>query len=170
MLENLGLQRNQFSGKLPNFSGLSQLQFAYLDNSNFDIIPFDFFNGLSNIRVPALDYNPLNATTGWFLPDEVGKLALLTNLSLISSNLVGPLPVYLGTLAYLTSLKLSLSGATPMSFNQSMLQILWLNDQSGGGMTGPIDVVASMGPMKWEAYMSRVPFPPKAIGADGIVQ
>ncbi|GAB4824618.1 hypothetical protein Ancab_007491 [Ancistrocladus abbreviatus] len=147
MLENLGLQRNQFSGKLPAFSGLSQLQFAYLDNNNFDTIPSDFFDGLSSIRVLALDYNPLNATTGWSLPDEVGKLALLTNLSLISSNLVGPLPDYLGTLACLTSLKLSynqLSGAIPTSFNQSMLQILWLNDQSGGGMTGPIDVVASM--------------------------
>ncbi|GAB4859838.1 hypothetical protein Ancab_011318 [Ancistrocladus abbreviatus] len=147
MLENLGLQKNQFSGQLPTFSGLSQLKFAYLDNNNFNTIPSDFFDGLSSIRVVALDYNPLNATTGWSLPDEVGKLVQLTNLSLISTNLVGPLPDYFGALASLTALKLSynrLSGVIPMSLNQSMLHILWLNDQSGGGMTGPIDVVASM--------------------------
>ncbi|GMH12185.1 hypothetical protein Nepgr_014026 [Nepenthes gracilis] len=147
MLSNLGLQKNKFSGKLPTFSGLSELQFAYLDYNNFDTIPWDFFDGLTNIRVLALDYNPLNATTGWSLPDELGKIVQLTNLSLINSNLVGPLPEFLSTLPSLTVLKLSynrLSGVIPKSLNESMIQILWLNDQAGGGMTGPIDVISSM--------------------------
>lgn len=147
MLYNLGLQRNQFSGKLPTFRGLSELQFAFLDYNDFDTIPIDFFDGLTSIRVLALDHNPFNASTGWSLPDGLQKSVQLTNLSLVQCNLVGQLPDYLGTLPSLSGLKLSnnrLSGVIPESFGQSLLQILWLNDQTGGGMTGSIDVIGSM--------------------------
>lgn len=152
-LYNLGLQRNQFHGSLPSFSGLSELEFAYLDFNNFDEIPSDFFDGLTSIRVLALDDNPLNSTTGWALPDEVGKLTQLVNFSLGNCNLLGPLPDYFGSFPSLTALKLSynrLSGVLPLSFKQSLLQILWLNDQAGEGMTGPIDVVAAM------AYLTQL--------------
>ncbi|OWM69038.1 receptor protein kinase TMK1-like [Punica granatum] len=147
MLSNIGLQRNGFYGALPSFSGLSELRFAYLDNNNFDTIPPGFFDGLSSLQVLALDYNPLNKTSGWSLPPELATSAELTNLSLINCNLVGPLPGYLGELPSLTVLKLSynrLSGEIPASFNQSMTQILWLNDQDGGGMSGTLDVIPSM--------------------------
>jgi hypothetical protein len=146
-LSNVGLQRNKFNGSLPTFSGLSELEFAYLDFNDFDSIPSDFFDGLSSIRVLALDYNPFNASTGWSLPDELAKSVQLTNLSLVSCNLAGPLPEFLGTFSSLSALKLSynrLSGEIPASFGQSLMQILWLNDQDGGGMAGSIDVVASM--------------------------
>lgn len=146
-LFNLGLQRNKFNGKLPTFSGLSELEFAYLDFNEFDSIPSDFFDELTSIRVLALDYNPLNATTGWSLPDELAKSVQLTNLSLVHSNLAGPVPEFLGTMPSLSNLKLSynrLSGEIPASFGQSLIQILWLNDQDPGGMSGPIDVISSM--------------------------
>ncbi|KAF3439463.1 hypothetical protein FNV43_RR17741 [Rhamnella rubrinervis] len=146
-LSNLGLQGNLFNGKLPTFSGLSELEFAYLDNNEFDTIPYDFFNGLSSIRVLALDRNSFNESTGWSLPDELQKLVLLTNLSLVQCNLAGPIPEFLGTLPSLTVLKLSynrLTGKIPASFGASLVQILWLNDQDGDGMSGPIDVIASM--------------------------
>lgn len=146
-MSNLGLQRNRFHGKLPTFSGLSELEYAYLDYNDFDEIPCDFFEGLTNVRVLELDYNPLNATTGWSLPHHVATLTQLVNFSLTNCNLVGPLPEYLGSLPSLSALRLSynkLSGVIPMSFNNSMLQILCLNDQEDGGMTGPIDVIATM--------------------------
>ncbi|KAL8129427.1 hypothetical protein V2J09_018582 [Rumex salicifolius] len=146
-LSNLGLQNNKLSGMLPSFSGLSELQYVYLDNNAFDSIPADFFDGLSNLEAMALDYNPLNATTGWSLPDTLASSAQLTNLSLMSVNLVGPMPDFLGGMASLSSLKLCLnrlSGRIPDSFNGSSLQILWLNGQDGGGMTGPIDVISTM--------------------------
>uniref|UniRef100_A0A803KR90 Protein kinase domain-containing protein n=2 Tax=Chenopodium quinoa TaxID=63459 RepID=A0A803KR90_CHEQI len=146
-MSNLGLQRNQFHGKLPTFNGLSDLEFAYLDFNNFDEIPSDFFEGLTSVRVLELDNNPLNATKGWSLPPNVAQLTNLVNFSLTNCNLVGPLPQFLGSLPSLSALRLSynkLSGVIPMSFNNSMLQILWLNDQEGGGMSGPIDVIASM--------------------------
>jgi hypothetical protein len=50
-------------------------------------------------------------------------------------------------LSSLSELRLSgnrISGEIPVSFGQSSIQFLWLNDQQGGGMTGSIDVIASM--------------------------
>ncbi|XP_022888459.1 receptor protein kinase TMK1-like [Olea europaea var. sylvestris] len=147
MLQNLGLQQNQFSGRLPSFSGLAELRYAYLDYNKFDSIPSDFFTGLVNLEVLALDDNPLNATTGWSLPMDLVDSTRLTNLTLMNCNLAGFLPEFLGNMTSLEVLKLSMNsvvGGIPESFRDSMLTILWLNGQSGGGMTGPIDIVVSM--------------------------
>ncbi|XP_077230690.1 receptor protein kinase TMK1-like [Tasmannia lanceolata] len=150
-LYNLGLQKNNFTGKLPSFSGLSKLQYAYLGHNQFDTIPSDFFVGLSNLQVLSLDYNPLNKTSGWSLPTELKNSPQLTNLSLISCNLVGPMPEFLGGMSSLTALKLSynrLSGVIPESYRRLDLQFLWLNNQIGTGLSGTIDIVASMVSMK----------------------
>ncbi|KAL1298835.1 hypothetical protein HN51_043128 [Arachis hypogaea] len=146
-LYNLGLQRNNLTGMLPSFSGLSKLEFAFLDYNAFEAIPSDFFNGLTSLRVLSLEENPLNGTTGWSFPLDLEKSVQLTNLSLVNCNLVGPLPDFLGTLPSLTNLRLSgnrLSGKIPETFAQSSIQVLWLNNQEGEGLTGPIDVVSSM--------------------------
>ncbi|XP_058109020.1 receptor protein kinase TMK1-like isoform X2 [Magnolia sinica] len=150
-LLNIGFQRNKFHGNLPTFSGLSQLQYAYLGNNQFETIPFDFFDGLDSLQVMSLDYSPLNKTTGWSLPLSLQKSAQLTNLSLIGCNLVGQLPDFLGQMGSLTALKLSynsLSGEIPSSYGSSELQILWLNNQQGSKLSGPIDVVTSMASIK----------------------
>ncbi|CAK8575723.1 unnamed protein product [Lathyrus sativus] len=146
-LQNLGLQRNNLSGMLPSLSGLSKLQYAYLDYNEFDGIPVDFFEGLDSLQVLSLEVNPLNATNGWLFPLGLKNSVQLVNLSLVSCNVVGPLPDFLGTLSSLSNLRLSgnrISGEIPGSFGQSSLQALWLNNQQGGGMTGSIDVIASM--------------------------
>ncbi|KAH6837173.1 hypothetical protein C2S53_019153 [Perilla frutescens var. hirtella] len=146
-LENVGLQRNKLNGKLPTFSGLSNLQFAYLDFNEFDTIPVDFFDGLSSVRVLALDENPFNKTSGWTLPSELAECSQLVNFSCSGCNIAGPVPDFFGKFPSLASLRLSynrLSGGIPSSFSDSMLQVLWLNDQDGGGMTGSIDVIGSM--------------------------
>ncbi|KAL6575725.1 hypothetical protein OROHE_000706 [Orobanche hederae] len=147
-LQNLGLQRNKFYGQLPTLSGLSDLQFAYLDFNNFDTIPFDFFRGLSNVRVLALDENPINKTSGWGIPSDLAECTQLVNFSCSASNVVGTVPGFFGNLPSLVSLELSynrLSGTIPSTFRDSMLRVLWLNDQEeGGGMTGTIDVIVSM--------------------------
>ncbi|XP_071705649.1 receptor-like kinase TMK3 [Rutidosis leptorrhynchoides] len=147
MLSNLGLQRNQFTGSLPSLSGLKELRWVYLDFNLFDEIPYDFFHGLDSLEVMALDSNPLNATTGWSIPVDLQNSVQLQNLTLISCNLVGPVPEFLGSMSSLGVLKLSMNriaGGIPLSFNESVIRILWLNGQSGSGMTGPIDVVATM--------------------------
>ncbi|RWW56939.1 hypothetical protein BHE74_00036301 [Ensete ventricosum] len=147
MLSNIGLQRNNFTGKLPSFNGLSSLQYAYLDFNQFDTIPSDFFVGLGNLQVLALDHNPLNQSTGWTLPSDLANSGQLMNLSLIKCNLVGPPPEFLGSMKSLTALLIShnkLTGGIPASYSGMPLQILWLNDQEGPGLTGSIDVIASM--------------------------
>ncbi|KAE8690570.1 ribosome bioproteinsis protein NSA2-like protein [Hibiscus syriacus] len=144
MPRNIGLQRNQLSGKLPSFSGLSNLQYAYLDYINFDSIPAHFFDGLDDLEVLALDHNNFNATTGWSFPKALQNSAQLTNLSCMSCNLMGSLPDFFGTMHSLTNLKLSgniLSDEIPRTFNGSSLQMFWLN---GDQFTGPIDVAATM--------------------------
>ncbi|GLT81956.1 hypothetical protein SLE2022_003780 [Rubroshorea leprosula] len=146
-LSNLGLQRNRFYGKLPTFSGLSELEFAFLNENEFDTIPSDFFDGLSSLRVLALDKNPLNATTGWSIPKELANSVQLVNISMMQCNLVGPIPDFLGKLPGIVALQLSynnLSGEIPASFGDSLMQILWLNNQDGGGMSGTIDVISKM--------------------------
>lgn len=146
-LTNLGLQGNQFSGQIPSFKGLSSLQKAYLDYNSFDSVPADFFVGLDSLQVLALDGNSLNSSTGWMFPEDLQNSVQLNNLTCHACNLKGPLPEFLGNMASLTVLMLagnSLSGGIPSSFANSSLQILWLNDQQGGGMSGPITVVTSM--------------------------
>lgn len=146
-LQNLGLQKNNLYGKLPSFSGLSNLKFAYLDGNEFDTIPADFFHGLSNVRVLALDKNPFNKTAGWSIPSELQESTRLTNFSCSSCNIAGPLPGFFGKMPSLTALKLSynrIEGEIPDTFRDSLLQVLWLNNQEGGSMTGPIDVIGSM--------------------------
>ncbi|XP_042054410.1 receptor-like kinase TMK4 [Salvia splendens] len=145
-LSNIGLQRNQFTGKLPSFAGLSQLKYAYLDYNEFDSIPSDFFDGLVNLEVMALDYNPLNSTAGWSLPPALRGSSQLTNLTLMSCNLAGQLPEFLGNMSSLQVLRLSknrLSGGFPASFRGSVVSQLWLNDQSVG-MSGSIEIVSTM--------------------------
>lgn len=147
MLTDLGLQKNKFTGTLPSFKGLSNLKNVYLDNNEFDTIPGDFFDGLDSLEVLALDYINLNATPGWMFPSQLQNSPQLRNLSCMSCNLVGPLPSFLGKLPALSNLKLSgnnLTGEIPASFRDMILQILWLNNQLGGGLTGPIDVVTTM--------------------------
>ena len=151
MLTDLGLQKNKFTGTLPSFSGLSNLQKAYLDFNEFDTIPGDFFDGLNSLEVLALDSINLNASTrGWMFPTQLQNSAQLRNLSCMSCNLVGPLPSFLGKFSSLENLKLSgnsLTGEIPRSFTNMLLQSLWLNNQLGGGLTGPIDVVTTMSPL-----------------------
>ncbi|KAI5679639.1 hypothetical protein M9H77_00866 [Catharanthus roseus] len=147
-LTNLGFQQNEFTGSLPSLNGLSQLRYAYFDFNQFDTIPSDFFSGLVSLQVLALDYIPLNATTGWSLPNDLQFSAQLTNLTLMNCNLVGPLPEFLGNMSSLQVLLLSknrISGGIPASFKDSLLKMLWLNEQSGEGMTGPIDIISTMG-------------------------
>ncbi|PON97426.1 Mitogen-activated protein kinase kinase kinase [Trema orientale] len=147
MLKNLGFQRNQFSGPLPTFSGLKNLVYLFLDFNGFDLIPGDFFDGLDALEVLALDGNNFNGSSGWMFPPQLANSAQLVNLTCSSCNLVGPLPDFLGKMASLQVLTLSgnrLSGKIPESFKGMTLSSLWLNNQDGGGMTGPLDVLTTM--------------------------
>eukprot|EP00252_Welwitschia_mirabilis_P018242 TRINITY_DN4053_c0_g2_i2.p1 TRINITY_DN4053_c0_g2~~TRINITY_DN4053_c0_g2_i2.p1 ORF type:complete len:932 (+),score=124.69 TRINITY_DN4053_c0_g2_i2:87-2882(+) len=146
-LWNLGLQRNNFSGPLPTFRGLSKLQKAYLGTNNFDTIPSDFFVGLTALQILSLEFNNLNSSTGWTLPTDLQDSVSLTNLSLAQSNLAGTIPAFLGSMQNLQVLELAynnLSGPIPSSFKDSPLVLFQMNNQGGAQLSGPIDVVSTM--------------------------
>ncbi|KAK1263324.1 putative receptor protein kinase TMK1 [Acorus gramineus] len=146
-LTNIGLQRNSFNGKLPSFSGLSKLVYAYLDYNEFDTIPADFFSDLDSLQYISLDYNPLNQSSGWEFPKDIQSLTTLKNLSMNQCNLVGGIPDFVGGMGSLENLLLSynnLSGPIPPSFSGLNLKTLWLNNQGGTGFTGPIDAIAAV--------------------------
>ncbi|MED6106173.1 hypothetical protein PIB30_002625 [Stylosanthes scabra] len=147
-LTNVGLQNNRLNGPLPSFKGLKNLKYLFLDYNNFDSLPSDCFDGLDSLEVLALDHNNLNATNGgWTLPPSLQGSTQLTNFSCMSCNLVGSLPDFLGKMDSLSFLKLSgnnLTGELPGTLNGTVLQVLWLNNQQGEGLTGTIDVVATM--------------------------
>ncbi|KAK9699920.1 hypothetical protein RND81_08G204100 [Saponaria officinalis] len=93
---------------LPTFKGLVELKHIFLDYNNFTAIPADFFDGLDSLVVIALDHNPnLNVTNGWLFPLNFQNSAQLANISMVSCNLVGLLPDYLGNFSSLGVLKLS---------------------------------------------------------------
>ncbi|KAG9444411.1 hypothetical protein H6P81_015751 [Aristolochia fimbriata] len=133
----LDVQRNSFFGKLPSLSGLSELQYAFFSMNYFDTIPSDFFDGLVSLMSLSLDFNPLNIS-GWTLPSELQSSTELLNLSLISTNLVGPLPEFLGRIPSLTVLHLEnnmLVGLIPLEFTSLPLRVLVLD---GNMLMGPI--------------------------------
>lgn len=146
-LQNVSLQRNNLHGPLPTFRGMSKLQNMFLSMNRFDSIPVDFFNGLTSVQTVSMGYNPLNPA-GWTIPGDLQQASKLSVLELSECNLVGELPDFLGKLSNLVDLELAynrLTGALPATLFQSKIQILYLNNQQGGGgLSGTIDVIRYM--------------------------
>lgn len=149
-LTTVSLQRNGFTGALPSLSGLSSLKSCYLNDNNFDTIPSDFFNNLTNLQFLYLNDNPqLNASSGggWSLSTDLQSSLLLTNLSLTNTSLVGEIPSFLGNLGSLSVLNLAynmLGGGIPSSFSSSSLQQFQANNQLGPRLTGNLNTVGNM--------------------------
>lgn len=144
-MENLGFQNNQLSGPLPSFSGMSALQYAYLNNNSFTSIPPDFFEGLTSLQVIALDRNPL---APWLIPDNVKDVSTLVNFTASNAGVVGSIPSFFGDeLAGMQMLSLAfnnLTGTIPETFSESNIQVLWLNNQLGSKLSGSIEVLSRM--------------------------
>lgn len=144
-LQNLGFQNNQLSGPLPSFSGMSNLQYAYLNSNNFTEIPPDFFTGLTSLQVIALDLNPL---APWSIPDNVQNVSSLVNFTASNAGVVGSIPAFFGdTLSSIQTLSLAfnyLTGTIPETFSNSNIEVLWLNNQLGPKLSGSIEVLSGM--------------------------
>jgi len=148
-LQYLELNFNNFSGAMPSLAGLSNLQYAYLDDNDFESIPGDFFTGLTNIEALYLDNNPnLNKSVGcWSIPAELAAAKFLTNLSMNDACIVGALPSFLGLMSSLQFLALAyngLMGGIPSSFASSNLQVLELNNMAMNGSIAPVGGMLSL--------------------------
>ncbi|KAL9322631.1 hypothetical protein ACSQ67_010684 [Phaseolus vulgaris] len=142
-LYNLGLQRNNLSGMLPTFSGLSKLEFAFLDYNKFDAIPSDFFNGLSSLRVLSLEENPLNMSSGNKLSGAIPATFALSSIQVLWLNnqegggLSGPIDV-IASMPFLRQVWLhgnQFTGSIPQNIgNLTSLQELNLNSNQLVGL------------------------------------
>ncbi|KAI4372793.1 hypothetical protein MLD38_010982 [Melastoma candidum] len=140
-LATLSLQGNQLSGPIPAFP--PSVQALYLDSNNFTSV--SSLAGLTNLQTLSVTQN-INLAP-WSLPSSLSASASLAMIYAGSSNLVGTIPDFLGSLQSLTELRLSynnLTGAIPGSFSGSSIQFLWLNNQVGTGLSGGISVLSSM--------------------------
>ncbi|KAJ7519627.1 hypothetical protein O6H91_20G062300 [Diphasiastrum complanatum] len=146
-LQSLQLQNNGFTGSLPSLKGLASLTDAYFGGNSFDIIPGDFFSGLTSLQHLYLDDNPLNGTNGWSLPFDIQGSTQLNTLSLTNISLTGTIPDFLGKMSNLRVLNVAynrLGGSLPASFSSSNLVQFQANNQQGPVLSGRIDVVGGM--------------------------
>ncbi|XP_021728852.1 receptor-like kinase TMK4 [Chenopodium quinoa] len=144
-LTTLSLQNNGFIGPLPSLANLSLLQTVFLDNNNFTSIPSGAFSGLSSLQTLSLSFNEDLAP--WQFPSELTDSPSLGSFYVNNANMEGPIPDVFGSFSGLQNLRLSynnLSGSLPGSLNGSAIQNFWVNNQVGGLLTGPIDVVSGM--------------------------
>ncbi|BBN04902.1 hypothetical protein MPTK1_3g08670 [Marchantia polymorpha subsp. ruderalis] len=147
-LTRLELQDNSFTGSLPSLSGLAKLDVGYFQNNKFDVIPGDFFDGLTSLTGLYLDRNAdLNGTSGWTIPPSVEQCTALVNLSMTGCNVAGTIPDFLGTMTKLRVLNLAynkMSGGIPATFSGSNLVQLQVNNQQAPVFDGSIEAVGGM--------------------------
>ncbi|RWR91240.1 Protein kinase domain-containing protein [Cinnamomum micranthum f. kanehirae] len=134
-LQVLALDRNLFTGKLPNsIANLStKLTELWLgENQFFGAIPSGIEN-LANLILLDLGHNLLTGT----IPIYLMKLRRLQALYMVENKLSGQIPISLGNLTQLHHLDLSrnyLRGSIPSSLGYCrLLQYLHLNDNNLNG-------------------------------------
>lgn len=142
-LQVFEVMRNNLTGPVPSFAGLSSLQGVLLNQNQFNYFPPDFFVGLTSLESISVDRNPFAA---WVIPESLKNATSLRSFSARGANLSGTIPEFFGgdTFPALTTLMLStstLQGGIPSSFARSSIQKLVLN---GLNLTGPISVLQNM--------------------------
>ncbi|CAL5396841.1 unnamed protein product [Camellia sinensis] len=145
-LQRLEFMSNQLTGPVPSLSGLSSLQFLFLNNNNFSSIPSDSFLGMTSLQGVYLDYNPFSP---WRIPESLQNASALQVFSANAANIIGNIPEFFGGFVNLGSLHLAfnnLEGELPGSFSGSSIQSLWLNGQQGisSKLNGSIGVIQNM--------------------------
>ncbi|CAL5396829.1 unnamed protein product [Camellia sinensis] len=145
-LQRLEFMSNQLTGPVSSLSGLSSLQFLFLNNNNFSSIPSNFFLGMTSLQGVYLDYNPYSP---WRIPESLENTSALQVFSASVANIIRNIPEFFGGFVNLGSLHLAfnnLEGGLPGSFSGSSIQSLWLNGQRGisSKLNGSIGVMQNM--------------------------
>ncbi|CAA2989994.1 receptor-like kinase TMK4 [Olea europaea subsp. europaea] len=143
-LKTLHLQDNILSGPLPSLSNLASLEEVNLDGNNFSSVPSDFLSGLTSLRTFSINNN--SNLPPWKIPNTLKDSTSLVGFNAGKANIVGEIPEIFGSFPSLQNLKLSynnLTGSLPLSFSNSGIQNLWLNNQVIG-LSGTIDVLGTM--------------------------
>ncbi|PWA40096.1 Concanavalin A-like lectin/glucanase, subgroup [Artemisia annua] len=144
-LKTLDLQRNKLDGELPSLANLTSLEEVFLHGNNFTSIAKGFFVGLTNLQRLSMSDN-LDLSP-WSIPDDITDSTILQSFEASNAVITGTIPGFFGSFPNLQSLRLSynnLTGSLPLSFGGSQIQNLWLNNQKAPGLSGSLDVLASM--------------------------
>ncbi|CAI5535837.1 unnamed protein product, partial [Closterium sp. Naga37s-1] len=183
-LRYMHLDDNQFTGGIPDISGLTNLVILNLQrNSLTGAIPASL-SRLSELWTLYLGHNQLSGT----IPDIFGPLTKLCDLVFERNKLLGPIPTSIGLLTELSFLYLNnnrLSGTIPDLFTTltninlmylgnnlltgtipdfSSLSNMWFLDLSYNGLSGPIP--SSIGTLselrslelKWNSLTGPIPY------------
>ncbi|KAK7809607.1 receptor-like protein kinase 7, partial [Quercus suber] len=138
-LQHLDLGLNKFSGKVPDLSPLSKLEFLNLNNSGFSgPFPWSSLENLTSLTFLSLGDNFFEPST---FPVEVFKLEKLYWLYLSNCSLTGQIPEGLGNLTQLINLELScnqLTGEIPADIGK--LKNLWQLELYSNSLTGKLPV------------------------------
>ncbi|KAM4098474.1 hypothetical protein ACJW30_07G080100 [Castanea mollissima] len=138
-LQHLDLGVNKFSGKVPDLSPLSKLEFLNLNNSGFSgPFPWRSLENLTTLTFLSLGDNFFEPST---FPVEVFKLEKLYWLYLSNCSLTGQIPEGLGNLTQLINLELScnqLTGEIPGDIGK--LKNLWQLELYSNSLTGKLPV------------------------------
>ncbi|CAL5396837.1 unnamed protein product [Camellia sinensis] len=145
-LQRLEFMSNQLTGPVLSLSGLSSLQFLFLNNNNFSSIPSDFFLGMTSLQGVYLDYNPY---LPWRIPESLQNASALQVFSASAANIIGNIPEFFGGFVNLGSLHLAfnnLESGLLGSFSGSSIQSLRLNGQRGisSKLNGSIGVTQNL--------------------------
>ncbi|KAA8534756.1 hypothetical protein F0562_029802 [Nyssa sinensis] len=88
-LRAIGLEKNSFSGSMPEFSRLGNLKALFLTrNQFFGEIPNDFFSKMSSLKKLSLSGNKFSGR----IPESLARLPHLIELRLEHNEFSGPIP------------------------------------------------------------------------------
>ncbi|CAB9520829.1 LRR receptor-like serine threonine-protein kinase At4g08850-like [Seminavis robusta] len=115
-LQELVLLRNKFRGTVPSFGQHHMLKVLYLQDNKFSgSLPSKSMASWTKMRFLHLHNNQL----GGSIPDTIGGMTLLEELSLQGNDLVGAIPASISSLSGLEMLRLgdnALTGSIPEVF------------------------------------------------------
>ncbi|KAL0700030.1 hypothetical protein Bca4012_056152 [Brassica carinata] len=152
---------NMLTGDIPSLAGLTALETINAHGNSFTSISVDIFTGLTTLQHVFLDDNPFGP---WEIPLSLKSATSLVDFSAANCSISGKIPEFLGGQTFPSLKKLhlssnSLSGGLPLSFADSLVQVLLLNGQKLNGSISVLQNMTSLTEVSLQANAFSGPLP-----------